>query len=352
MPHNPARIDGGAARRHAQDMQFFSDNAAPVHPAVLAAIQAAGATDAAYDGDALSQALDARFSALFEREVAVIWLASGTAANALGLALLCPPYGGILAHEQAHVVADECGAVELQTGGARLIGCAGPGGKLTPQALAARIGAMGSSVHQTRAHALTLTNVTETGRVHDGAEMAALGAFARAHGLGLHVDGARFANAVARLGCTPAALSWRAGVDVLSFGFTKNGAMHAEALVLFDPALAEAARRRRKRAGHLLSKGRFLAAQLHALLDGDLWLANARAANAAAVPLAQAAGARLLHPVEANMVFLRLTPGEAARLRGQGFGFHDAGPGAARLVTAWHQGDADVAPLAAAIRVL
>ena len=166
------------------------------------------------------------------------------------------------------------------------------------------------------------------------------------------MDGARFANAVAALGCTAADLSWRAGVDVLSFGCTKNGAMNAEAVILFDPARAYEAKRRRKRAGHLLSKGRFIAAQLHAMLEDDLWLANARASNAVAAPLGRAAGTRLLHPVQANEVFLRLSPGEAAALRAQGFGFHDIGEGVARLVTSWHQREADVAPFAAALAAL
>jgi threonine aldolase len=333
-------------------MRFFSDNDAPVHPAVLAAIAAANASDAAYDGDALSQALDARFSALFEREVAVIWMPSGTAANALALALLCPPYGGILAHEEAHVVLDECGAVELQTGGARLLTCAGEGAKLSAEILRARLARQGTGVHHTRPHAVSITNVSEYGLVYRPEEVAAVGDFCREAGLALHMDGARFANAVAALGCTPAALTWRAGVDVLSFGCTKNGAMNAEAVILFDPARAYEAKRRRKRAGHLLSKGRFIAAQLHAMLDDDLWLANARAANAAAAPLARAGRARLAHAVEANELFLRLTPDEAAGLRAQGFGFHDMGEGTARLVTSWHQGEADVAPLAAALAAL
>jgi threonine aldolase len=333
-------------------MHFFSDNTAPVHPAVLKAMAAANSTDTAYDGDALSQALDARFSALFETEAAVIWTSTGTSANALALALLCPPYGGILTHQEAHIVADECGAVELQTGGARLITCAGEGAKLSPDMLREKLGSIGKSVHQTRPHAVSLSNLTEYGLTYSPDEMAAIGDFCRTEGLKLHVDGARFANAIVALGCTPADVTWRTGVDALSFGFTKNGAMNAEALILFDPARADEARRRRKRAGHLLSKGRYIAAQLHAMLEDDLWLANARAANAAAVSLAQAAGDRLLHPVEGNEIFLRLTREEATRLRAQGFGFHDSGPGVARLVTSWDQSEADVVPFAAAIAEL
>ncbi|MBB5987976.1 threonine aldolase family protein [Sphingobium lignivorans] len=333
-------------------MQFFSDNAAPVHPALLAAMEAANGVDTAYDGDALSQGLDARFSALFERDVAVIWTSTGTSANALALALLCPPYGGVLTHEEAHIVADECGAVELQTGGARLMTCRAAGGKLSAQGLRERMAQVRRDVHQVQPHAVSLTNATEYGRVYTPDELAAIGAFCREHGLALHMDGARFANAIASRDCAPADVTWRAGVDALSFGFTKNGALNAEALVLFDPARADEARRRRKRAGHLLSKGRFIAAQLHAMLEGELWLANARAANAAATILAQAAGERLLHPVEANELFLRLSADEAARLRAQGFAFYDWGAGAARLVTSWHQGEAEVAPLAAALSAL
>jgi len=332
-------------------MRFFSDNDAPVHPAILAVIEAANASDDAYDGDALSRGLDARFSALFERDVAVIWMASGTAANALALSLLCPPYGGILCHEEAHIVLDECGAIELQTGGARLLGCPGEGAKLSVETLERRIARIGNGVHATKPHAVSITNVTEYGRVYRPEDVAAIGDLCRAQGLGLHMDGARFANAVAVLGCSPAALTWQAGVDALSFGCTKNGAMSAEAVILFDPARADEAKRRRKRAGHLLSKGRFIAAQLHAMLEGDLWLANARASNAAAVPLGQAAGARLLHVVEANEIFLRLSADEATALRAQGFGFHMMGEGA-RLVTSWHQREADVAPLAAALAAL
>jgi threonine aldolase len=173
------------------------------------------------------------------------------------------------------------------------------------------------------------------GRVYTPAELAAIGAFARDNGLALHMDGARFANAVAFLGCSPAAISCDAGVDALSFGFVKNGGMGAEALVFFDPALADVALYRRKRAGHLQSKGRFLAAQLLAMLEGDLWLENARAANAAAQAIAEGAGARLLQPVEGNQLFVRLRPPERAALRAQGFGFYDWGEDGARIVTAW-----------------
>jgi threonine aldolase len=318
----------------------------------MAAIERANHVDTAYDGDALSKSLDAAFSGLFGREVAVVWTSTGTSANALALALLCPPYGAIFCHDESHVMMDECGAVEFYAGGARLVGCAGEGAKLTPDILAARAGQIRPDVHRMQPHAVTITNASEYGLAYAPSEVAAIGDFCLARGLGLHMDGARFANAVAHLGCDPADVTWRAGVDALSFGFTKNGAMNAEALVLFDPSLAEEARIRRKRAGHLLSKGRFIAAQLLAMLEGDLWLDNAHAANEAARILARSAGARLLHPVEANELFVRLSAAEAACLRASGFDFYDWGEGAARLVTSWHHKAADVEPLAAAIAAL
>jgi threonine aldolase len=199
---------------------------------------------------------------------------------------------------------------------------------------------------------LSITNATEYGLVYTADEVAALGALCRQRGLGFHVDGARFANAVVGLGCAPADLSWRAGVHALSFGFVKNGGLGAEALILFDRDLAQQVRYRRKRAGHLLSKGRYLAAQLLALLDADVWLRNARAANAGAARLAAAAGARLVLPVQANEVFLRLSAEEAADLRARGFDFYDWGVGEARLVVSWDQEAGDIDALAAAIGAL
>jgi len=334
------------------DMRFFSDNAATVCAPVMAAIESANSVDTAYDGDALSKSLDAAFSALFEREVAVIWTGTGTSANALALAALCPPFGAIFCHDEAHVMMDECGAVEFYTGGARLVGCAGEGAKLTPEILAARHDAIRPDVHRMQPHAVTITNATEYGLAYTPAEVAAIGGFCRERKLRLHMDGARFANAVVHLGCSPADVTWRGGVDALSFGFTKNGAMNAEALVLFDPELAENVRIRRKRAGHLLSKGRFVAAQLLAMLSGNIWLENARSANAAAQILADSAASRLLHGVEANELFIRLSAAEAAGLRAQGFDFYDWGDNAARLVTSWNHTESDVAPLAAAIAAL
>ncbi len=333
-------------------MRFFSDNAAPACPQVMTALADANVLDTAYDGDGWSKALDARVSALFEAPLRAFWLPSGTAANCLALAAMCPPYGGIICHRDAHIQNDECGAPEFYTHGAKLLIAEGEGAKLTPSSITALIDLIPNDVHRTQPHAISITNATEYGRVYSPADVAAIGDLARAKGLRLHMDGARFANAVAHLGCSPADLTWRAGVDALSFGFIKNGGMTAELLVFFDPALAEGTPQRRKRAGMLLSKGRYLAAQILAMLEGDLWLANARAANAAAALLAQAAGERLIHPVEANEVFLRVTPDEAASLRAKGFDFYDWGPGEARLVTSWNHQAGDIAPLAEAIAAL
>jgi threonine aldolase len=342
-------VDAAAPPRNAVRMRFFSDNAAPVCPQVLAALGEANQLDTAYDGDRWSKMLDARFSDLFETPVRVLWVPSGTAANALALSALCPPHAAVICHRDAHIQNDECGAPEFYTHGAKLLLLDGPGAKIAPEAVTALLGTIRNDVHQVQPHAISITNATEYGLVYTPDEVAAIGAVAQARGLGLHMDGARFANAVAHLGCAPADVTWRAGVDVLSFGFVKNGGMSAEALVFFKPELADATLYRRKRAGLLLSKGRYLAAQLLAMLDGDLWLANGRAANAAAALLAEAAGNRLVHPVQANEVFLKVTPAEAASLRALGFDFYDWAAGEVRLVTSWDHRPEQVRPLAEAI---
>lgn len=331
-------------------MQFLSDNAAAVHPRIWAALQAADAPAPPYDNDALSQQLDEAFTALFGRPCAVLWVATGTAANCLALATLVPPHGGVVCHREAHIEMDEGGAPGFYTHGAKLLLADGDGAKLTPAAIAAVLDPIRPDVHRVQPHAVSITQASEYGRVYTPGEMAEVAAFSAARGLPLHVDGARFANAVAHLGCTP----WEAcaGAAALSFGCVKNGGMSAEGLVFFDETLADVARFRRKRAGHLQSKGRFLAAQLLAMLDGDLWLENARAANAAAQEIAAVAGQRLLHPVQANEIFLTVSAAEREALRAQGFSFYDWGDGAARLVTAWNSDPAHVAALARAIAAL
>lgn len=331
-------------------MQFLSDNAAAVHPRLWEAMRAADAPDSPYDNDALSLKLDDAFADLFGRPCAVLWVATGTAANCLALATLVPPHGGVICHREAHIETDEGGAPGFYTHGAKLILAEGEGAKLSPEGIEAVIAGIRKDVHQVQPQAVSITQASEYGRCYQPQEMADIAATAQRHGLKLHVDGARFANAVAFLGCTP----WEAcqGAAALSFGCVKNGGMSAEALVFFDSELADVARLRRKRAGHLQSKGRFLAAQLLAMVEDGLWLENARSANAAAAELATAAGDRLLHPVEANEIFLTLTGAEREALRSQGFSFYDWGSDAARLVTAWNSPADHVAALAQAIRAL
>ena len=333
-------------------MRFFSDNAAAAHPAVLDALAASNRLDTAYDGDEWSLKLDAAFSDLFETQVRALWVTTGTAANCLALAALCPPYGGIVCHRDAHIENDEAGAPGFYTNGAKLILVNGPGAKLAPDAVSDAIDRIRKDVHQVQARALSITNATEYGLAYSAAEVGALGETAKRHALRVHMDGARFANAIVSTGASPADVTWRAGVEALSFGFVKNGGLNAEALILFDTELADEVLVRRKRAGHLLSKGRMLAAQILALLEGDLWLANARAANAAAQVLAKAAPVRLVYPVEANELFLKVTADEATRLRSQGFDFYDWGAGKIRLVTSWDQQGEAVEKLAAAITAL
>lgn len=332
--------------------RFFSDNAATVHPAVMDALVAANRVDTAYDGDALSQSLDAAFSDLFETSCEVVWIATGTAANSIILAHFVRPWQGILCYEEAHIEVDECGAPTFYSGGAKLMTLPGRGAKIDAEALRARIAGIRQDVHQVQPAAISITNATEYGLAWRPEEVGVISEIARSSGMKLHMDGARFANAVAHLGCSPADVTWRAGVDALSFGFTKNGAMMAEAIVFFGGSGGAGVRELKKRGGHLLSKGRFVAAQIRAMLADELWLANACAANAGAATLAAACGARLMYPVEANELFIRLTPEEAAKLRAAGFDFYDWGEGAARLVVSWDQDAQAVAPLAAAILAL
>lgn len=333
-------------------MRFFSDNAAPAHPKVIEAIAASNRLDTAYDGDQWSQRLDSAFSELFETEVRALWVSTGTAANCLALAALCPPYRGIICHRDAHIEVDEAGAPGFFTAGAKLMLLDGDGAKVSAQAVTAACDLIRQDVHQVQPAAISITNATEYGLVYRASEVAALGAVAKERGLALHMDGARFANALATTGETPSDVTWRAGVDALSFGFVKNGGLNAEALILFRTELFDEAAVRRKRAGHLSSKGRMLAAQILALLDDGLWLDNARASNAVAQTVASASPHRLVYPVEANEIFLKVNAEEAAGLRAQGFDFYDWGPGQIRLVTSWDQRGEEVDRLAAAISAL
>ena len=264
---------------------------------------------------------------MFETELAIFPVATGTAANGLALAALSPPYGVVYCHETAHILLEECGAPEFYTGGAKLIGLPGTAGKIDGKRVVESLAlAAGAGVHHASPAAISLTQATEWGTVYRASEIRALADLARAHGLRVHMDGARLANAIARLGCAPAELTWRAGVDMLSLGATKNGALAAEAVVVFDPALAAGLAERRKRAGHLLSKMRFLSAQLVAMLEHGRWLAYAAHANAMAdrlaAGLAAIAGVRLVQPVEANELFLAMPEQLAAALDAEGFAFH------------------------------
>lgn len=337
-------------------MDFTSDNAAGVHPAVLeAVVAAAGPHPAGYDSDSWSTRLDSAFSALFGAPVKAFAVPSGTAANGLSLAACVPGFGGVWCHSEAHVEVDEAGAVPFFTGGASLMHVAGEHGKLSIGTLTAAAARRRGDVHQVQPAAITLTQATESGTVYAPAEIAAISAWAKARGLAVHMDGARFANAVAHLGCAPADVTWKAGVDILSFGCIKNGGMSAEAIIVFDPALAATLPVRRKRAGMMPSKGRFAAAQLLAMIEDGVWLDTARAANAGAHRIADATAPRLLHPVEANEVFLRLAPAEREALRAQGFTFYDwelDGPDAARFVVRWDQDAAAIGALCAALAKL
>lgn len=335
---------------------FKSDNTAPVAPEILAAIAAANVGYAAgYGDDDWTRQLDQRFARLFAHEVSVFPVVSGTAANALAIATLVPPYGAVLTHAEAHIVRDECGAPEFMSGGARLMLIDGPGAKLTPAAIERTLAENPTAVHTVQPRAVSITQATELGTVYTPSEVRAIADCAHAHGLALHMDGARFANAVAALGCTPGELTAAAGVDVLSFGASKNGAMSAEAVVFFDRSRVTDFELRRKRAAHLVSKMRYVAAQLLAYVDDDLWLRLASRANALTARIAVAAGPALMLPAQANELFLRLGSERIANLRAQGFAFYDWGAidsGEIRLVVSWCQSDEDVEALCQALTAL
>jgi threonine aldolase len=337
-------------------MDFRSDNVSGVHPAVMEAIAAANhGAAAAYGHDAWTQRLERRFAEVFEHPVTVMPVATGTAANALALATYTPPWGSIYCHAGAHINVAECGAPDFYSGGARLCALDGAQGKLSPAAVEGAIQREGD-VHANQPTAISISQATEIGTVYRTGELAALGEAARRHRMILHVDGARFANALCTSGQSAAELTWKSGVDVLSFGATKNGCMGADAVVLFGgPERAGELAYRRKRGGHLISKSRFLAAQLEAYLTGDLWLRNARHANAAArrlaAGLARVLGVSPAEAVEANEIFVALGAAVASKLRAEGFLFHDwpgIGDGGARLVTSWDTSDEAVDALVAA----
>ncbi|MBY6155278.1 low specificity L-threonine aldolase [Vannielia litorea] len=305
-------------------MRFASDNTGPVHPAVMEALVAANDGYAMpYGNDPLSQAVVEQVRETFEApEAAVFLAATGTAANVLLLATMAEPFETIFCSSCAHIHEDECNAPELFTGGTKLTLVPHQAGRMAPNDLRAAIAAEGTrGVHGPRRGPVSITQATEKGAVYTLAELKALTGVAKDFGLTTHMDGARFANAVAHLGCSPAEASWKAGVDALSFGGTKNGLMGVEAMVLFDPAKAEELEYRRKRGAQLFSKHRYLAAQMNAYLTRDLWLETARTANAAAAALArgvEAAGGRLHAPQESNLLFVDLPRAAHQRLKAAG----------------------------------
>ncbi|MGG7566614.1 threonine aldolase family protein [Rhodovulum sp. DZ06] len=317
-------------------MWFTSDNAGPAHPAMLEAISAANdGYCGSYGADPISARVEAQVREIFEAPNAKVFLAAtGSAVNAIALGALCPPWGTVFCHTNAHVEEDECGAPEFYTNGAKLTLVPGDHGKMDPEALRRTIAHTGrGGVHNVQRGAVTLTNVTELGGVYSAAEAAGIGAAAAEFGLPLHMDGARFANALAASGATPAEMSWKAGVDILSLGASKNGAMAAEAIVLFEPEALHARmggdkaweiELRRKRGGHLFSKMRYVSAQMDAWLKDGLWLQLASQANARAAALAEglrgANGVEFLHPVDANMLFISAPRG--AHKRAQAAGAH------------------------------
>ncbi len=328
MPDRPSPdrpVDPGSVSPVA--VNLASDNVAGASPEVVEALaRAAGERAMPYGDDPWTERLEALFAQVFERPVTAFPVATGTAANALALACLAPPWGVVYCHEEAHVQVDECGAPELFTGGAKLLPLPGDGAKIEPATLAAAISGAGD-VHHAQPAAVSLSQATERGRTFSPEETGALVDVCRRHGLRLHVDGARFANAVAGTGASPAELTWKSGVDVLSFGATKNGCLAAEAVVFFDEALAADLPYRRKRGGHLVSKMRFVSAQLVAYLSDELWLRNAAHANRLAARLGAGLvalpGVELLAPVEANEVFARLPRQAMTGLREDGFVFYD-----------------------------
>jgi threonine aldolase len=334
-------------------VRFYSDNTAPACPEIFAAIAEANHGSAkAYGDDDPTMQLHEAFSHYFGKEVKAFAVATGTAANSLSLATLSPPYGAIFAHQDAHVYVHECGATEFFSGGARIVTVPGAAGKVTADALAATLDRHPASSHSVQPAGVSLSQATEVGTTYTPAELAAVTELAHRRNLKVHMDGARFANSVEFLGCAPADVTWKAGVDILSFGATKNGAIGAEAVVFFDLGLVRDFELRRKRAGHLLSKSRFVSVQLLAYLKDDLWRRNAARSNGLAQKIGTAAGKALLYPVESNQVFLNLGAAGKKRLRDAGFEFHDWGSestGFARFVVSWDQAESDVAALCAAL---
>jgi threonine aldolase len=331
-----------APRRH-----FASDNYAGICPEAWAALAEANAGHVTgYGDDAWTARAQELFRELFDAECEAFLVFNGTGANALSLAALGQPYHSVVCHEVAHVEVDECGAAAFFTGGMRVIPVPGAQGKVTPAAVE-EVVRRRDDVHFYRPRAVSLTQCTELGTAYSPGELAALGACARSLGLRVHMDGARFANAVASLGVAPRDLTWRAGVDVLSLGGTKDGTAAGEAVVFFDRELAREFAFRRKQAGQLASKMRFLAAPWVGLLESGAWLRNAQHANAMAERLDRALralpGLRILQPRQANSVFAALPEPVVAALHARGWKFYDMAVfGGSRLMCSWDTTGEDV----------
>ncbi|MEM9839694.1 MAG: low specificity L-threonine aldolase [Pseudomonadota bacterium] len=340
-------------------MLFTSDNWGGVHPQVLQAINDAdGGFAPAYGNDPLSEDVRQLFSRVFETDVALAFVPTGSAANGIALSLLTPPYGAVVCHAHAHVMIDECGAPEFYTGGAKLIPAAGDFGKMTPDTVAQALAPYDPPVaHRVRPSALSITQATEWGTVYAPAEVKALSDEVRKHGMSVHMDGARFAGAISATGASPAELTWKAGVDILSLGATKNGCLAAEAVVVFDSDRVEELTYRCKRAGLGTSKQRFFSAQWPAYFAEGLWLNLARASHQKTIQLAElfdrSSDAEVMVKPDINELFVRMPNDLAERLRTAGAQFYDwVQPGdafegeARRFVTSWETTDAQIAALA------
>ena len=339
-------------------MDFSSDTSAPAHPSVIAALTAANTgNQPSYGEDAITARVRAQLASVLETDDFDLWMcASGTASNALALSVMCPPTGAILCHAGAHIAVDERGAPEFFTGGGKLQLLSGLGGKIAEPELTAALSRINHDfVHETPAHVLSLTNLTENGTAYTPAEISHFASLAHAGGLTVHLDAARLANALVATGANPADMTWRAGVDVLTFGLTKTGAIGCELIILFGPMRAQFAnlKARAKRSGHMPPKMRFLAAQAEAMLSDGLWLALAARANQQARGLAEALCAHdeieLAWPVDGNEVFVNMPGALATRLQSQDVRFYSWPDGTWRFVTSWATSDADIAQLRAAI---
>jgi threonine aldolase len=334
-------------------MRYFkSDNTAAVSREILEAIAAANSGPSlAYGADRWSEALDGAFADFFGTEVRVFTVSSGTAANALALGTLCPPWGTVLTHAEAHIERDECGAPEFFTGGAKLSLVTGAGAKITAGELAKRLDWFEPHVHGVQPRVLSITQATERGAVYTPAEIAELTTTAHARGLRVHMDGARFANALVAQNASAAELTWKSGIDVLSFGVIKNGGMNAEAVVFFDAGLVADFEFRRKRAGQLLCKGRYAAVQILAYLESGVWRRNAERANRLAARIAAAAPQYVSEPIVTNQVFMKLGEQRIAELS-KDFAFYPWGPsgsGECRFVCSWDTPEQDVDALCEAL---